>query len=134
MCHGPSALTGVGWWMRAACCGLDPEIFFPHATSRREIAAKRVCERCPVVGECLSWAMLHREDWGIWGGLSEHERRRLRASWLASTAGRGHRTFEAPLPDSWAWAREASDGRQNGSVAVRATRMPADVEFRVNGR
>jgi len=120
--HGPSARTGVGWRMRAACCGLDPDIFFPaHVSSRREIAAKRVCEQCPVVGECLSWAMSHREDWGIWGGLSENERRRLRASWLASRAGRERRTFEAPLADHRAPAREESDGHQNGSVAVRAT-------------
>jgi WhiB family redox-sensing transcriptional regulator len=76
--------TGIRWRSRAACRGLDTEVFFPlHATrgpaTPREAAAKRVCARCPVVAECLRFALRHGEDWGIWGGLSSHERRRLRS-------------------------------------------------------
>ena len=78
----------AGWRMQAACYGLDPEIFFSlYATggtaSSRKLAAKRVCGRCTVAAECLSGAMRHGEGWGIWGGLSEHERRRLRVSWIS---------------------------------------------------
>ena len=56
----------------------DPEAFFPEkGGSTRE--AKKVCRGCEVVGECLEYALEHDERFGIWGGLSERERRRLEA-------------------------------------------------------
>lgn len=69
------------WRDRAACRNADPEIFFPVGTSgpalRRIAEAKAVCRRCPVVSECLAYALAH-EDYGVWGGMSEDERRDLR--------------------------------------------------------
>lgn len=66
------------WRHRAACRDEDPELFFPAGTSGpmlRQIAeAKAVCQRCPVAGECLEWA-LHRGEVGIWGDTTEEERR-----------------------------------------------------------
>lgn len=65
------------WQERAACRETDPEAFFPEkGGSTRE--AKRICSRCEVKGECLEYALGHDERFGIWGGLSERERRRLK--------------------------------------------------------
>lgn len=61
----------------AACKGIDPALFYPgrgHSVTE----AKAVCEGCPVKAECLEWALDNGEKYGIWGGLSERERRRIR--------------------------------------------------------
>ena len=68
-----------GWQERALCAQTDPEAFFPEkGGSTRE--AKKVCLGCDVRGECLEYALAHDERFGIWGGLSERERRRLKKS------------------------------------------------------
>ena len=55
----------------------DPEALFPEkGGSTRE--AKRICQACAVRDECLEYALLNDERFGIWGGLSERERRRLK--------------------------------------------------------
>jgi WhiB family redox-sensing transcriptional regulator len=65
------------WQERALCAQTDPEAFFPEkGGSTRE--AKRICLGCEVRAECLEYALSHDERFGIWGGLSERERRRLR--------------------------------------------------------
>lgn len=66
-----------GWQQQAACGGMDPGLFFPERGESVE-AAKAVCALCPVRQECLDFALVSRETHGIWGGLSERERRRLR--------------------------------------------------------
>lgn len=67
----------VDWQERALCAQTDPEAFFPEkGGSTRE--AKRICESCEVRDECLEYALEHDERFGIWGGLSERERRRLK--------------------------------------------------------
>jgi WhiB family redox-sensing transcriptional regulator len=65
------------WQERALCAQTDPEAFFPEkGGSTRE--AKRICTTCEVRAECLEYALEHDERFGIWGGLSERERRRLK--------------------------------------------------------
>jgi WhiB family redox-sensing transcriptional regulator len=65
------------WQERALCAQTDPEAFFPEkGGSTRE--AKRICTTCEVRAECLDYALEHDERFGIWGGLSERERRRLK--------------------------------------------------------
>jgi WhiB family redox-sensing transcriptional regulator len=65
------------WQERANCLGVDPDLFFPErGASTRE--AKSVCRGCEVRDECLEYALAHGEKFGIWGGLSERERRRVR--------------------------------------------------------
>ena len=65
------------WRLNALCAETDPEAFFPEkGGSTRE--AKRVCVGCDVRAECLEFALRNDERFGIWGGLSERERRRLR--------------------------------------------------------
>ncbi|WP_440347948.1 WhiB family transcriptional regulator [Modestobacter versicolor] len=66
-----------GWQERALCAETDPEAFFPEkGGSTRE--AKKICTGCEVRSECLEYALTNDERFGIWGGLSERERRRLR--------------------------------------------------------
>lgn len=65
------------WQSRANCKGVDPDLFFPErGVSTRE--AKEVCRRCVVRDDCLSYALDMNETFGIWGGMSERERRRLK--------------------------------------------------------
>lgn len=65
------------WQERALCAQTDPEAFFPEkGGSTRE--AKRICQGCEVRSECLEYALGHDERFGIWGGLSERERRKLK--------------------------------------------------------
>ena len=67
------------WAERALCAQSDPEAFFPEkGGSTRE--AKKVCLGCDVRSECLEYALANDERFGIWGGLSERERRRLKKS------------------------------------------------------
>ena len=67
----------LGWQERALRAQTDPEAFFPEkGGSTRE--AKRVCLSCEVRSECLEYALSKDERFGIWGGLSERERRKLK--------------------------------------------------------
>ncbi|MDO5746830.1 MAG: WhiB family transcriptional regulator [Actinomycetaceae bacterium] len=82
MCNGDHEADNVidgplSWQERALCAQTDPEAFFPEkGGSTRE--AKSVCKICDVRQECLQYALDNDERFGIWGGLSERERRRLK--------------------------------------------------------
>lgn len=79
----PTAWTGTApliapedWTKDAVCSQTDPEMFFPEkGGSTRE--AKKQCRSCDVIEECLAYALRNHERFGIWGGLSERERRPL---------------------------------------------------------
>ena len=67
----------LAWQEQALCAQTDPEAFFPEkGGSTRE--AKRVCLACEVRTQCLDYALANDERFGIWGGLSERERRRVK--------------------------------------------------------
>ena len=67
----------AGWQLEANCLGVDPDLFFPErGASTKE--AKAVCKGCVVREDCLEFALQNGEKFGIWGGLSERERRRIR--------------------------------------------------------
>jgi WhiB family redox-sensing transcriptional regulator len=73
----PEDVDEMGWQDQALCAQTDPEAFFPEkGGSTRE--AKRVCRGCDVRAECLEYALENDERFGIWGGLSERERRRIK--------------------------------------------------------
>lgn len=68
---------GESWQDYGNCLGVDPDLFFPErGASTRE--AKEVCRGCPVKVDCLEFALVNGEKFGIWGGYSERERRRMR--------------------------------------------------------
>ena len=72
----------MDWRHEAACLTEDPELFFPIGNTGPALAqideAKAVCQRCDVVDSCLKWALETGQDSGVWGGLSEDERRALK--------------------------------------------------------
>src|SRR6476661_4617672 len=72
----------MDWRHEAACREVDPELFFPIGNTGPALLqideAKQVCRRCPVVEPCLQWALESGQDAGVWGGLSEDERRALK--------------------------------------------------------
>ncbi|MGW1774477.1 WhiB family transcriptional regulator [Streptomyces sp. NPDC002104] len=107
------------WQTRAACRDLGWNRFFHPADERgedreqRDAAAKRVCAECPVRAACLDHALRTREPYGVWGGLTEEERRTL----ARSRTGRGPAGGAAAAPST------APDGRTGRSgPATRARR------------
>lgn len=66
-----------GWQQDALCAQTDAENFFPEKGGS-VATAKATCDLCPVRSECLEYALDHDERFGIWGGLSERERRKLK--------------------------------------------------------
>jgi WhiB family redox-sensing transcriptional regulator len=73
----PSDDDDRSWQEYANCLGVDPDLFFPErGASTRE--AKEVCRGCVVREDYLEYALANGEKFGIWGGMSERERRRLR--------------------------------------------------------
>ena len=99
------------WKLSGLCAQIDPEAFFPDKGGSVR-AAKRICSQCPVQTECLSFALTNNERFGIWGGVTESERRPLRQRLKATnpsterclatvTAYRGEdpKTFGSPALD-----------------------------------
>jgi len=80
------------WRDDASCRDADPELFFPDGDIRsardRVKTAKLICRDCPVRTICLSWALASGQEHGIWGGLTEDERRRLPRRSRSWSAGR----------------------------------------------
>ncbi|WP_406442132.1 WhiB family transcriptional regulator [Streptomyces sp. NBC_00631] len=83
----------MDWRERAECLRVDPDLFFPISDSGltlRQIAeAKAVCGRCPVMKQCLDWAVRAGQVEGIWGGTTDGERRAARER-AAPRSGCGH--------------------------------------------
>lgn len=73
----PTDLAELGWQDKALCAEVDPELFFPEKGGSSR-AAKRVCRSCEVRAECLRYALERDERFGIFGGMSERERRRVK--------------------------------------------------------
>ncbi len=70
-------MLDTSWQEFSNCLGVDPDLFFPErGASTRE--AKEVCRGCVVKDDCLEFALANGEKFGIWGGMSERERRRIR--------------------------------------------------------
>lgn len=83
-----AAATEDSWRDRALCRDTDPDLFFPVGTTGQALVqidhAKRVCGECTVAKECLDFALATNQDSGIWGGLSEEERRVIRRRRVAA--------------------------------------------------
>jgi WhiB family redox-sensing transcriptional regulator len=84
----------VSWQLQANCLGVDPDLFFPErGASTKE--AKAVCRGCQVREQCLEYALANGEKFGIWGGLSERERRRIRRQRALARAAAADRSASA---------------------------------------
>ncbi|MDO4607380.1 MAG: WhiB family transcriptional regulator [Bowdeniella nasicola] len=72
----------MDWRHRARCLTEDPELFFPIGNTGPALIqieqAKAVCRQCEVMDTCLKWALANGQDSGVWGGMSEEERRALK--------------------------------------------------------
>lgn len=77
----------LAWRRDAECRDLDPNLFFPVGVTGDALdqieAAKQICSACPVREECLEFAITSNQEFGVWGGTSEEERRVLRRQWRA---------------------------------------------------
>jgi WhiB family transcriptional regulator, redox-sensing transcriptional regulator len=87
--YGPISLATelvADWRARAACSGYPNSLFFPATDDPDDASvekAKSVCAVCPVIDDCLEYALETNQRSGIWGGTSERERKSLRRKWLA---------------------------------------------------
>jgi WhiB family redox-sensing transcriptional regulator len=72
------------WTKLARCSEVDPELFFPErGDAFGPGKAKRICNSCEVKVECLQYSLDNNEQFGVWGGLGENDRRRLRRKRVA---------------------------------------------------
>lgn len=79
----PATTRDNSWRDDALCAQTDPTVFFPDK-GESPTAARRVCFACPVRRECLTHAVAAPEPWGVWGGLTARQRRRLTRGRAAS--------------------------------------------------
>jgi WhiB family redox-sensing transcriptional regulator len=97
------------WQIQANCMGVDPDLFFPErGASTRE--AKEVCRGCVVREDCLEYALANGEKFGIWGGMSERERRRVRRA--RALQRRDAVTPPRGVPPSLAGRADRASGRR----------------------
>jgi WhiB family redox-sensing transcriptional regulator len=69
--------TSEDWKLDGVCRTIDPDLWFPDAPQTGAVA-KRVCRSCPVIKECLQYALDNNEMYGVWGGMGNSERKSLR--------------------------------------------------------
>ena len=107
------------WRELAACRGADLEVFFP---GRGEPAgpARQVCAACPVRQPCLDYAITNRITHGIWGGLTERERRALRSRWVRASRRERDRAVLAAEATGYT---AAAIGRSFGVSRTSVTRI-----------
>lgn len=120
-------LTPQPWMEDALCSQVDPNVFFPDTTGGSYRAAKMVCYRCPVREQCLEYALRNNENFGVWGGLSDTERKKLRRGQgrLLQQCANGHDLAVVGI-DSYRNCRQCAKERyarynervRNGHVAV----------------
>lgn len=65
------------WKLDGLCRQVDPELWFPEKSSLAS-DAKKVCKNCPVIDQCLDYALRHNEKHGVWGGKTANQRKKLR--------------------------------------------------------
>jgi len=75
--RGPASLPTPSWMREAACTTADPDLFFPEDSRSPATEAKEICAACPARPECLQYSLDAAEEFGVWGGLTEKERRNL---------------------------------------------------------
>jgi len=101
--------SGADWRHRSACHDEDPELFFPIGNTGPALLqaeeAKSVCRSCPVMAQCLAWALESGQDAGVWGGMSEDERRALKRRQARNHTRAHGSSADVPETDTAAGAR-----------------------------
>ena len=115
----PPAPALAGWRYRAACRGADLDVFFPGRGESAE-PARQVCAGCPVREPCLEFALSHGITHGIWGGLTERDRRALR---IRHAVAARRKRDEAIAAASAAGHSTAAIGRAFGLAATSVSRV-----------
>ena len=120
--HRTPVMSALGGWRdRAACRGTDLVVFFPGRGESAE-PARQICARCPVRQPCLDYALSHGIVHGIWGGLAERDRRKLRAG----HAGAARRERDAAIAAAAAAGyTTAAIGRAFGLARTSVSRVLA---------
>ncbi len=114
------AIAPEPWTADALCAQTDADLWYPELGSPAR-AAKMICRACPVTTECLDYALTHHEAYGIWGGLSERQRRRLRHG-APATARQLCIDCDLPVPP------DSGPGRQRCDDCRRSHRRRANNE------
>jgi WhiB family redox-sensing transcriptional regulator len=109
----------AGWRDRAGCRGTDLEVFFPGRGEPAE-PARRICARCPVRQQCLDYAISHGIVHGIWGGLTERDRRALRTRHVSAARRQRDAAIAAAAASGYS---KAAIGRTFGLAATSVTRV-----------
>jgi hypothetical protein len=81
-------VTGEKWRSQGVCAETDPEVFYPE-NEDWSAPAKRVCAVCPVVAQCLGYALISGEPYGVWGGLTTAERQLVGAVLIGAVPSAG---------------------------------------------
>jgi WhiB family redox-sensing transcriptional regulator len=117
------------WRRLAACRSADPELFFPVSGggwSGQVEKAKALCGTCPVRRQCLQYAIGEDEAYGVWGGMTEDERRRV--SWLAWERGRARVGGSSAATKFLSLTQGAYSPREPDSPYSRLSRSPLSHE------
>ncbi len=91
------------WQLHGACRTTGPELFFHPEGERgpskrnRDLAAKEICATCPVLATCAAHALVYREPYGVWGGMSEEDREEVYA--VIASRRDGTELVDLPLPE-----------------------------------
>lgn len=109
------------WMAEGVCAQADPEAFFPER-GHSATDAKKLCMSCPVRGRCLDYALSNHERFGVWGGLSEHERSQLAANPDEEPISRGRDYSEVD--------RLMQSGEYTDSEIARLCQLPKSTIYR----
>ncbi|MBY8862787.1 WhiB family transcriptional regulator [Nocardia sp. CA2R105] len=103
----PSTSEAWEWQLDGHCRGVDSEVFFHpdgergRARIERAYLAKRICHSCPVLDRCREYALAVGEPFGVWGGMTEEERRTFLENSRTSRSRTEHRTPHSGYRTSW---------------------------------
>ena len=123
------AMQREDWTMRAKCRGME-DALFPEASDQKR--ARLVCSGCPVRFECLAEALDNRIEWGVWGGMTERERRLLLrqrsdvTSWRSILVGKANQQQPAQPVSSGSQSLSAKSTPTRRSAATSVTSVGKD--------